>query len=209
MSLVFVIIGVTVLVSIYSFSKLDVLFKLSLSPFSMVRNNEWWRFITHGLVHVNYTHLLINMLVFWSFGGNVVRIFGALEEQGIISGSQFWFLGLYLGALIFSSSRDFSRERENVMFNSVGASGAVSAMVFTSIFFAPWSKIYFMAIVPIPAVVFGGVYLWYENRLSGRKSGSVNHTAHIYGAIFGLLFPLLMDPKLLLHFMSELMNFRF
>lgn len=209
MSITYIIIGVTLLVSLLAFSNRTLLYRLSLNPYDMVRRNQWWRFITHGFVHVDYTHLLINMLVFWSFGSNIERLFGSLEAQGVIGGSSVWFLLLYFGALVASSAKDVASQQRNPMYNSIGASGAVSAMVFTSIFFAPWSRIYFMAIVPIPAILFGVFYLWYEQRGARMGGGRINHSAHIYGAIFGLLFPLAMDPRLLLHFINQLIAFQF
>lgn len=203
------IIAITVLTSIMAFSNVELFYRLALRPYNMSHGNEWWRIITHGFIHGDYTHLLINMLVFWSFGTNVERVFNSLAAQGVISNGNMWFLILYFGALAAASAKDVVGQKNNPMYSSIGASGAVSAVVFTSIFFSPWSKIYFMAVVPIPAILFGIFYLWYENYQAKRGGGKINHSAHIYGAIFGFLFPIAMDPSLAIHFINQLMAFRF
>lgn len=203
------IIAITVITSITAFSNGTLFYRLSLNPYSISHRNEWWRIISHGFIHGDYTHLLINMLVFWSFGTNIERMFNSLAAQGVISNGNGWFLALYFGALAASSIKDVLNQKNNPMYNSIGASGAVSAVVFTSIFFSPWSKIYFMAVVPIPAILFGVFYLWYENYAAKRGGGRINHSAHIYGAIYGFLFPIAMDPTLIVHFFNQLMAFRF
>lgn len=204
MMITYIIIAITLLVSIPCFSNRSLFYKLSLSPYNVVHKNQWYRILTHGFVHANYTHLLINMLVFWSFGQNVEMIMNQISGGD----GNAAFISLYVGALIFASIYDLVKHKDNYYYNSIGASGAVTAIVFTSIFFNPWSKIYFFAIIPIPAIVFGVLYLWYESYMSGKKGDNVNHHAHIFGAIYGLLFPIALRPELLSHFINQLLNFR-
>lgn len=202
----YIIIAITLLISIPCFSNRSLFYKLSLSPYNVVHKNEWYRVLTHGFVHADYTHLIINMLVFWSFGQKVEQIMYAISPNNL---GAFTFISLYVGALIFASMYDITKHKDNYYYNSIGASGAVTAVVFTSIFFNPWDKIYFFAIVPIPAIVFGALYLWYESYMSGKKGDNVNHHAHIFGAIFGFLFPIAMRPEMFSYFINQLLNFKF
>lgn len=200
----YIIIAITAIISIMCFKNRTLFYKLSLSPYAVSHKKEWYRVITHGFVHGSYSHLLINMFVLLSFGSNVERIFESISPVGGMI-----YVALYIGALIFASIPDINNYKNDYYYNSIGASGAVTAVVFTSIFFNPWSKIYFFAIIPIPAIIFGLLYLWYESYSSRQNQGKINHKAHIYGAIFGILYPILIKPSLVMHFISELMSFNF
>ena len=85
--------------------------------------------------------------------------------------------------------------RNNPRYASIGASGAVSAVVFASIFFNPWSKIYLLGVIPIPGIIFGLLYIGYSSYMGRRQGDRINHFAHLFGALFGFLFPLLMNPS--------------
>ncbi|MDD3893309.1 MAG: rhomboid family intramembrane serine protease, partial [Bacteroidales bacterium] len=165
---------------------------------------QWYRLITHAFVHADYMHLFINMLVFLSFGIVVEKMFGELKLIGIISNPTFHFVTLYLGGTIIASLTTLKKHKDNYYYNSVGASGAVSAIVFTSIFFQPLSNLYLMGIIPIPAIVFGVVYLVYSNYMSRKSTDNINHDAHFIGAVFGFIYPLLIDPKLFKIFLNQL-----
>ena len=102
---------------------------------------------------------------------------------------------------------DLVRRRNDPQYASIGASGAVSAVIFTSIFFNPWSKIYFFGILPIPGILFGILYVGYEQYMSRRPGDHINHNAHLFGALFGFVFPLLMEPSLWHVFVKNLMSF--
>ena len=190
------------------FNNRDLFYRLSLNPYSIRHRNEWWRIITHGLVHADYMHLFINMFVLWSFGRSVLYTFGNLQQSGLLKEPDIAFLLLYLGGMIFSSLPDIVQKKDDYRYNSIGASGAVSAVVFTVIFFAPWSKIYLMGIIPVPSILFGILYLWYSQYMNKRGGDNTNHMAHFWGAIFGLVFPLFIDAKLLLHFLEAVIHIR-
>lgn len=100
-----------------------------------------------------------------------------------------------------------ARHRNDPRYVSIGASGAVSAVVFASIFFNPWSKIYFFGILPIPGILFGALYVGYEQYLSRRGGDNVNHNAHLWGALYGFVFPLLLEPSLWHAFIRNLTQF--
>ena len=89
-------------------------------------------------------------------------------------------------------------------YSAIGASGAVMAVVFTSIFFDPWNKLYFFGLIPIPGIVFGALYLAYSWYMSKQNKDNIGHDAHFFGAIFGLVYPVIIDPSLLHHFISKL-----
>lgn len=200
MSITIYIIIATVIVSVLCFKNRDLFLRLSLNPYSIIRKNQWYRLLTHGFVHADFTHLLVNMFVFWSFGTAVERIFGVIEGFG-----SFTFLFFYLGALVASSIPDLIKHKGDYLYNSIGASGAVAAVLFASIFFNPWGMIYLFAVIPIPSIIFGIAYVWYEQYLSKRGGDNVNHSAHLWGALYGVLFIVVMKPSLLLHFVDALL----
>lgn len=199
----YVIIIVTVVVSIACFGNSRLFGALALVPYRVFKNKEWYRLITYGFVHADYTHLIINMLVFWSFGVYVERIFKMYAQARMIGNGTIDFLLLYFGGMVVATLHDLIKRRNDPAYVSIGASGAVSAVVFTSIFFNPWSKIYFFGILPIPGIIFGVLYLVYSQYMARRGVGNVNHTAHFYGALFGFVFPILVNPSLAYEFLKH------
>ncbi len=192
----YLIIFITALTSILAFEKQEMFNQLKFNPYQIYHRKEWYRLLTHGFLHADYTHLIINMIVFYSFGQNVENIFRFLEEIGKISNYRIYFLTLYLGAIVFSTVTTLAKHKNHHWYNAVGASGAVSAITFTSIFFDPFGKISLYFIVPIPGFLFGIAYLAYSYYMSRQQSDNINHDAHFIGAVFGILFPLLIDPTL-------------
>lgn len=201
------IVLLTSMVSILAWQRPELLRKLQLNPYSTIHRNEWWRLITHAFVHADWIHLIINMLVLFSFGQNIEALFNQLQAAGIIANAKLSFTALYFGGIIFSSVTTMAKQKDNFYYNSVGASGAVSAIVFTSIFFAPWQKVYFYGILGIPGIVLGVAYLIYSYMMSKKGKGNINHDAHFMGAVFGFVFPVLVDYHLVEVFLSELVNF--
>lgn len=195
----YLIIAVTVVVSIVCFSNQTLFNRLAYSPYRMVHAKEWYRIITHGFVHADWMHLIVNMFTFLSFGVYVEKWFGAM---GFGNGS---FLLLYFGGMIAASLYDLWKYRNNRYYTSIGASGAVSAVLFTAIFLNPWDKIYLFAVVPIPGIIFGFLYLFYCQYMAKRGGDNINHNAHFYGAVYGLIFPVLMEPSLLQVFLNQLL----
>ena len=198
------IIIVTVLVSFAAFSNQQMMGKLEFSPYRTIHSNEWYRLFTHGFVHADYVHLFVNMFVLYSFGSAVESIFGSLKESGIIQSATLNFCLLYFGGIVIASLTTLKKHKDNFYYHSVGASGAVSAIVFTYIFFDPLSKLLFMFIIPIPAIVFGIAYLAYSHYMSKKGGDYVNHDAHFVGSVFGFIYPLLINPKLISIFLGKL-----
>lgn len=193
----YILIGVTVVVSYMCFNNRGLFEKLALIPYVVVRNNQWYRLISHGFVHADTMHLLVNMFTFWSFGTYIESAFGYL-------GFSTWaYLGLYFGGMIFASVYDIAKKSNNPYYISIGASGAVAAVLFTSILLNPWGKILFFAVIPIPGILFGVLYLAYCQYMAKRGGDNINHNAHFYGAVFGFVYPILLEPALWRGFISH------
>lgn len=188
---------VTAAVSIACFNKYQLFERLSLKPYRVVQHQEWWRIITHGFVHADWIHLLVNMFTFWSFGGYIETAF---EYLGF---GKWAFLTLYFGGMIAASISDIIRYRNAEWYTSIGASGAVSAVLFAAIFLNPWDKILLFAVIPIPGILFGVLYLAYCQYMARQGGDNINHNAHFYGAVFGFIFPILLEPRLFQMFLSH------
>lgn len=186
----YILIGLTVVVSFLCFNNSRLFGKLAMNPYRTVHAGEWYRLFTHGFVHADGTHLFVNMFTYWSFGiymENVFRIMG----YGI------WvYLLLYFGGMIVASLYDLFRYHNDPYYSSIGASGAVSAVLFATIFLNPWEKILLFAVLPIPGLLFGVLYLIYCQYMARRGGGNINHNAHFYGAVFGFVYPLIVNPRL-------------
>lgn len=194
----YLIIGITVVLSFICFSNRELFMKLAFIPYRTIRNHEYYRIVTHGFIHADMTHLLVNMFTFWSFGLYIERTF---RYMGFGKGA---YLALYFGGMIVASLYDLIKRRNDPYYVSIGASGAVSAVLFTSIFLDPWGKILFFAVLPVPGIVFGLLYLAYSQYMAKQTGDNINHNAHFYGAIYGLIFPMLLEPSLLHLFLSQL-----
>lgn len=202
-------IGITVLISIMAFNQPEVFSKLQLNPYQVYHRKEWYRLITHGFVHVDWMHLIINMFVLFSFGQGIEGLFQELESAGYLSYYQIWYTGFYISAIVIASLLSVAKHKDNYHYNSVGASGAVSAVVFFYIFFDPYSKLLLFMIIPIPGILFGVAYLIYSQYMSRRGSDNVNHDAHFIGAVYGFLFPLIIKVSLINYFIQNFLTFDF
>lgn len=199
-----IIVIVTVLVSMAAFRYKELLYRFDLSPYHIVQKKQYYRIFTHAFLHADYVHLGINMLVLYSFGRGIEQVFGSLEDQGLIFSGPFFYLLLYVASIALSALSTITKYRNNEGYTAVGASGAVSAVIFTYIFFAPLQKIYFYMILPIPGIVFGILYLVYSSYMGRRNKDNINHAAHFWGAVVGFLFPILLEPSLIKVFLENL-----
>jgi membrane associated rhomboid family serine protease len=202
-------IGITALISFMAFNNPEVFSKLQLNPYQVYHRKEWYRLITHGFVHADWMHLIVNMFVLYMFGRNAEFILSKLEDLGYLKYYQLWYTGFYISSIVIASLLTVAKHRDNYYYNSVGASGAVSAVVFFFIFFDPYNTLYLFAIIPIPAIIFGAAYLIYSQYMSRKGNDNVNHDAHFVGAVFGFLFPLLIDFSLLKDFIDAFLTFDF
>ncbi len=203
MNVLVILIGVIVVISATAFSQPKIFNKYKFSPYQIIHRKEYIRLVSHGFLHGSWTHLLINMFVLYSFGHAVINYFDFFFPGR----GQVMFLLLFFAALIFSSLYSLFKEKDNIYYSAVGASGAVSAVLFTSIFFAPYSLLYLFAIIPIPGIVFGIAYLIYTKIMAQKNIDNIGHDAHFWGAVFGFIFPIIYKPSLFMHFIHELLPF--
>ena len=196
---------VTALISVLAFNREELLVKLQFNPWQVWHRKQWYRLLSHALIHADWVHLFINMFVFYSFGQAVEFYFSQLATAGLLKAPVLWFLFLYIGGILFSTTTTLWKQKDNHWYNAVGASGGVSAVVFASIFFAPWHKLLLFAIIPIPGILFGAMYLFYSHYMSRKSNDNINHEAHLLGAVFGLVFPLFIDVKLAGYFFEKLL----
>ena len=195
-----VIVAVTVLVSWRAFNDQRLLDRLILWPPAIERHRQYERLLTHGFIHADWMHLLFNMITLWSFGGAVERVF--VEWIGPAG-----YVGFYLSAIVIAMLPTYLRHRHDPRYRSLGASGGVSAVLFSFILFDPWSKLIIFPIpVPIPAILFAVIYVGYSIWMDRRGGGNVNHSAHLWGAAYGVLFTLLLEPRVFTHFTQTLLQ---
>ena len=198
------IIVVTLIISVYAWQDRRLFQKLLLSPYILVRNKEYHRLLTHGFLHGNWLHLIVNMLVFWSFGRVLLFYFNIIWSNGNLV-----FLLFYLSAIMLSSLYSVVKHKDNYEYNAVGASGATSAIVFAYIFFEPWNFVYFFGVLPIPGIIFGIFYLIYSYKMAQKQIDNIGHDAHFWGAVYGFCFPIIFKPQLIQHFIHSLLSFNF
>lgn len=199
-----VIIIITGAISIWGFSNEAIMKKLQLNPYQITHDNQLHRLITHGFIHADWIHLLVNMLVFFSFGSAIENRFDILAHKGIINNNILHFFILYFGGMVIATISTVIKHKNNPEYNAIGASGAVSAVVFTYIFFSPTNSLLLMGVIPIPAIIFGVLYLIYSQYMARRSGGNVNHDAHFIGAVFGFIYPILLKPNLIHYFINQI-----
>ena len=179
------IVLLTAVISFTAFSNEKVMDDLIFYPPSITNRNQWYRFITCGFIHADIMHLVFNMYSFYLFGDIVEKPFGFIFGE---SGKMLYVL-LYLSALIVSILPTYFNHQNDYRYRSLGASGAVSAIIFVGIFLYPTLG---MGIFPIPfhipGFVFGPLYLGISYYLANKGQGNINHSAHIWGAIYGIIF---------------------
>jgi membrane associated rhomboid family serine protease len=196
-----IIIVITVIISILAFYNPELFERLKFSPYAIKQRSEGWRFASYGLVHAGWLHLLINMWVLYSFGNIVERVFKL--NYGIKG--MFYYLLFYVGGILFSVLFDFGKYKDNVYYSAVGASGAVSAVVFSSILIYPVGSIYLFPIpFSIPSWLFGILYLAYMVYMQKNGRDNVGHSAHFWGAVFGMILTIILIPHVLGSFMTQM-----
>lgn len=187
MTITLIIIIITVLVSISAFSSEKIYNDLIFYPPAVTYNKQWYRFFTCGFIHADYGHLIFNMYAFYIFGQQVENNFQLIfHEKG-----KLLYLLLYLTALFVCLLPTYSKHKEDSWYRSLGASGAVSAVIFAYILLAPEQRIGILFLPPqmaIPGFIFGLLYLVISSYLDKRGGGNINHSAHIWGALYGIAF---------------------
>ncbi len=202
MSFTLILLLVTVATSIIGFTNPSFQSKGMLNPYMVHHRKEYWRLLTSGFLHAGFFHLLINMMVLIGFGAMVEMYYIDVFPQN----GKIYFAILYLGGILVANAPSLNKHKNNVYYNSLGASGAIAAVLFASILFDPWQKIYIFGVLPLPGVILGPLYLFFEYTMSKRGGTNINHDAHFFGAIFGLLYTIILDPTILKYFINVLIN---
>ena len=191
-----VLIAITVLVSWQAFEKPQLPGRLILWPPAVDRRRQYDRLLTHGFIHADWQHLLFNMITLFFFGGTIERAFA--PYIGPVG-----FLLFYLSAILVAILPTYLRHRHDPNYRSLGASGAVSAVLFASILINPWSLL-LVFFIPMPAIVFGVCYIGYSIWMDKRGGDNINHSAHLWGAGYGVLFTAMMEPRIIGVFLERL-----
>lgn len=180
--MLFFILAATVGASLYAMKRPVILDKMMLIPYNVNYFKEYYRVLSHGFIHADGTHLFFNMFVLWEFGRTVETEVGAS------------FPVLYFGALLVAAIPALSKHKDNVNYRSLGASGAVSAILMAFIVAHPTHTLLLFFVIPVPAILAGVLFFLYENYMQKSGGTGIAHDAHIYGAVYGLLFSVVRDP---------------
>lgn len=197
MLITILLVAVTCAVSFTCFSNRGLLERLLLWP-PAVGRGEYYRLVTNAFVHADGQHLLFNMITLFFFGRAIEGFFE--RYIGVLG-----FLAFYLVASVISVLPSYLQHRNDSRYRSLGASGAVSAVLFAFILLAPWSTIY-VFFFPVPAIVYAALFTAYGLYAGRMGHDHINHSAHLWGGGFGIVFTLAMEPKLGAVFVQRLLS---
>jgi len=194
------IIAFTVVISLLGLQDQRVFQQLVFEPYTIHARKDWFRFVTHAFLHAHIPHLVINMFVLYSFGRVLERSFSTeLGMNGSLP-----FVLLYLGGVVFAALPSYKRHLYDPGYRAVGASGAVSAVLFATILLFPMEELYLFGVFPIKGILFGPLYLAYEYYLDKKGNDNVAHDAHFDGALFGLGFMTILKPSLWIQLLQQI-----
>ena len=189
-SITLIIIIITSIISFLAFNNRALMDKLIFYPPAVANQKQWYRFFSCGLIHADIGHLVLNMFCLYSFGDAIENAFTAIFG----SSGALLYLIMYVSALAVCLIPTYKKNKDNYHYRSLGASGAVSAVMFAFILFAPLSSIGFFFIpIGIPSFIFGPLYLILTAYLDKRGGGHINHSAHLWGALYGVAFVIIMS----------------
>lgn len=199
MSITVILICITVTISFYAFNKRELFGRLMMNPHLINTKGQYYRFISSGFIHKDHMHLLWNMFSFYFFGTAVEHHFNyVFGETGA-----YYFIALYLSAIIISDFPTYLKERNNAHYNSLGASGGVGSVIFVFIILQPLQSICLYFALCMPGFVFGVGYMAYTYYQGRKSNDGINHDAHLYGALYGLLFCVIAYPTSLILFYEQ------
>lgn len=203
MSITLIIVIISSIVSIACFNNPGLLNKLKHHPYVEGRNHEYYRWLTSGFVHGDIVHLMVNMFVLYQFGQAIEYYFKSFLGN---TGGGIVYTLTYLLIIVMADIRTYYKHINNPYFASVGASGGVSGILFIYILLYPWSMLGLYAIIPVPAIIFGALYLWYSTWAANNQRDNVDHDAHFYGAVAGILIAIVTRPAIIMEFLHHLIN---
>ncbi len=197
----YALIALTCAVSWIAFNNRKLADRLILWPPAIDKHKQYDRLVTYGFIHADFMHLLFNMMTLYFFGRQIELLMTGLVGAWV-------YPVFYVSALVVSILPTYLKNQHNPNYLSLGASGAVSAVLFAFILIAPWQLI-FVFFIPLPAIVFAVLYVGYSIWMDRRGGDRINHSAHLAGAAYGVMFLVIMRPQVLQHFLRELQNPRF
>ncbi len=191
------------MVSIPAFTNRHLFDQFKHHPYTEKREKQYYRWLTSGFLHGSWVHLGINMYVFYEFGRHVEHWYKGMfgPTMGAIL-----FLVMYLLTIVLADTPTYFKYQDNPNYSAIGASGGVSGILFAFILFMPWSMLGLFFVVPIPAIVFGVLYLWYESWSAKNSRDNIGHDAHFWGAIAGVVITIIYRPTIFIDFISKLTN---
>jgi membrane associated rhomboid family serine protease len=181
--------------SMLCFSNVEMMQKLQMWPYRIKRNKEEiYRMLTSGFIHADTMHLAINMITYYFFADILISVIG--EKQFVI---------LYLSGIIIANIPSLIKHADNPYRAAIGASGGVASLVFATIYLAPWQMIYLFGIIPLPSIIFAVLYIVYSYKMKDDQKSNIGHEAHLWGAIYGLVFmAAVVDPTHGLNFIENI-----
>ncbi|NJB77441.1 rhomboid family intramembrane serine protease [Xanthomonas arboricola] len=197
-----ILIAITGIVSWMAFNNRKLADRLILWPPALDKHKQYDRLVTYGFIHADLGHLVFNMITLFFFGRVIEKVMTQL------TGSVLTYPLFYLAALVVSILPSYLKNQKNPNYLSLGASGAVSAVLFAFILLQPWTII-LVLFIPAPAIIYAVFYVGYSLWMDRRGGDRINHSAHLAGAAFGVMFMLIMEPRVLQVFLEQLSNPRF
>lgn len=203
MYITYLLLVVTFLVSVRAFNDNELRYKFLFNPYLITHEKQWYRSFSHAFIHAHWPHLIFNMFVLYSFGISLEqKLINTYDAKGYL-----YFGSLYLGGILFSNLYSLAKHKDNPGYNSLGASGAVMAVMFAFIMANPSAKLAMLFLpIPISAVIMGPLILAAEYFMAKRGGTGIAHDAHIGGAIFGIIYMIALDLDFLTNFFRELSN---
>lgn len=203
MNITLFLILASVAASFYAWNNADIYSKWMLNPYLIDKKNQYYRFLTSGFIHADYMHLFFNMFSLYAIGSSLENVFTMFHgEMG-----KYYYLALYIGGMILADIPTFIKHKKDTNYNSLGASGAVSAIIFSFVIIMPTTMLS-INFIPMPAFLFGILYLGISYYQARKPGDNINHDAHFYGAMFGIVFTLVFIPDAANNFMNQLLSWR-
>jgi membrane associated rhomboid family serine protease len=206
MSTTVLLIILIVAISLYCWQKPDLQHKLMMNPYYIRNYKEYYRFISSGFIHNGYIHLFFNVLTLYFFGEYMERIFA--NYFGEIMG-KILYVGFFIAGVVVSDIPTYLKHKDHIYYNSLGASGGVSAVVFAYILFNPVALICLYGVICLPGFFLGVLYLAYSYQQARLSQDQINHSAHLFGALFGILVGILIDPAVVPRFFAQVSTWSF
>ncbi|KOF03817.1 hypothetical protein AWW67_13645 [Roseivirga seohaensis] len=200
MQVTYILMAVIGLVTYFAWERPELHRRLMLNPYTVVHEKKYYQLITSGFVHNNGIHLLLNLFTLYFFGLAIEQIFYTyFGELGLVL-----YILLFITAVIVANIPTTIKHKNNYNYNSLGASGGVSALVMAFILFDPIRDLCLYAIICLPGYILGGLFIVYSIIMSKRNTDNINHDAHLFGAIYGVIFTLLLRPSTFSYFIEAI-----